>query len=218
MLQPCVYLGKPVRAESRKTAAHLSSVQLGRRLCQKMRVQVCVRAHGEDRCMHVCAMVDARGRASSAAACGGNIAQRFKPRISVIHAEQSNGSTCTCSRPTLRLSRHPASQHRACVRVRVSARAHNSLTRARARTTHPCSARWPLPIPHRLAPRMPHATLVIMQPHLRAGVARADQKPCARHCGSAVEAAAASGGMRAGGRRCGCLPYAARTRQRGVRE
>ena len=83
--------------------------------------------------MHVCAMIDARGRASSAAACGGNIAQRFKPRISVIHAEQSNGSTCTCSRPSLRLSRHPASQHRACVRVRVSARAHNSLTRARAR-------------------------------------------------------------------------------------
>ena len=83
--------------------------------------------------MHVCAMADARGRASSAAACGGNIAQRFKPRISVIHAEQSNGSTCTCSRPSLRLSRHPASQHRACVRVRVSARAQLTHARARAR-------------------------------------------------------------------------------------
>ena len=95
--------------------------------------------------MHVCAMIDARGRASSAAACGGNIAQRFKPRISVIHAEQSNGSTCTCSRPSPRLSRHPASQHRACVRVRVSARAHNSLTRARA---HDSSLQCAMAAPH----------------------------------------------------------------------
>ena len=85
--------------------------------------------------MHACAMIDARGRASSAAACGGNIAQRFKPRISVIHAEQSNGSTCTCSPPCVL---PPASHHRA----------HNSLTRAHD-SSLPCE--MAAPRPHRLA-------------------------------------------------------------------
>ena len=135
------------------------------------------------------------------------------PRRAVqrIHVHLQPSLPASVSPPCVSTSRMRAS-------ARERARAQLTHSRALARTTHPCSARWPLPIPHRLAPRMPHATLVIMQPHLRAGVARADQKPCARHCGSAVEAAAASGGVRAGGRRCGCLPYAARTRQRGARE